>query len=143
MMFKTIGYKTPEYSEMVALRNEVLRKPLGLIFSEDELEREAPDIFCICEEDNRIIGCCILTSLRPGLFRLRQMAIYPSHQRKHVGRDLLQFAEETAKKEGFKKITMHARMSAKDFYAKHGYEPIGGIFTEVGIPHVRMEKELQ
>ena len=38
---------------------------------------------------------------------------------------------------------MHARMTAVGFYAKLGYTRVGDGFTEVGIPHVKMEKRLQ
>jgi predicted GNAT family N-acyltransferase len=41
---------------------------------------------------------------------------------------------------GITHLLMHARLSAVGFYQKLGYEKVGGSFTEVGIPHVRMEK---
>jgi predicted GNAT family N-acyltransferase len=37
---------------------------------------------------------------------------------------------------------MHARKTAMGFYEKLGYEKIGDEFTEVTIPHYKMEKRL-
>ncbi len=42
--------------------------------------------------------------------------------------------------EGVRHFTLHARMNAKAFYAKCGYEEIGETFMEVGRPHVRMDR---
>jgi len=40
MALKQIDYGTKEYKQMLALRNEILRKPLGITFSPEELEKE-------------------------------------------------------------------------------------------------------
>ncbi len=41
---------------MVNLRNEILRKPLGLSFSAEDLEREKDDILMGAFEDDRLLG---------------------------------------------------------------------------------------
>ena len=38
MALKIIDHGSKEYKQMVNLRNEILRKPLGLTFTEEELE---------------------------------------------------------------------------------------------------------
>lgn len=40
MALKLIDHGTKEYQQMVKLRNEILRKPLGLTFTPEELEKE-------------------------------------------------------------------------------------------------------
>jgi predicted GNAT family N-acyltransferase len=37
---------------------------------------------------------------------------------------------------------LNARVSARRFFEKFGYSPTSGVFTEVSIPHVKMEKNL-
>ncbi len=49
---------------MINLRNEILRKPLGLSFTEDELEREKDDILMGAFEDERFAG--LLSALPDG-----------------------------------------------------------------------------
>ncbi len=46
---------------MVQLRNEILRKPLGLGFDKEELEKEKEDILIGAFEDDRMLGCCMMT----------------------------------------------------------------------------------
>ena len=44
MALKIIDYNSTAYKDMVALRMEILRKPLGLTFSAADLEKEKDDI---------------------------------------------------------------------------------------------------
>ena len=127
---------------MVNLRNEILRKPLGLSFNDEELEREKDDILMGAFEDDRLLGCCLLTPVDSGTVRLRQMAVPNSMQGKGIGRALMVFAENIARDLGYKKLCMHARKTATGFYKKLGYNISGEEFLEVTIPHYTMEKSL-
>ena len=100
---------------MVHLRNEILRKPLGLSFSAEDLEREKDDILMGAFEDDRLLGCCLLTRMDDGTVRLRQMAVPNSMQGKGVGRALMIFAENIARDLGYRKLCMHARKTATGF----------------------------
>lgn len=127
---------------MVNLRNEILRKPLGLCFNDEELEREKDDILMGAFEDDRLLGCCLLTPMDAGTVRLRQMAVPNNMQGKGIGRALMIFAENVARDLGYKKLCMHARKTATGFYNKLGYSVTGEEFLEVTIPHYTMEKAL-
>jgi GNAT superfamily N-acetyltransferase len=142
MALKLIDYGSPEYQQMVQLRNDILRKPLGLVFEKEELEKEAEDILIGAFEEDKLLGCCMLIETEPGTVRLRQMAVPKNLQGKGVGRALMQFAENIARDRGYRKITMHARKTATGFYEKLGYNISGGEFIEVTLPHVVMEKRL-
>ena len=53
------------------------------------------------------------------------------------------FLEEKARKKGIQLITLEAQEYVKQFYSDRGYSEHGGIFLDVGIPHVKMVKELR
>jgi len=142
MALKIIDHGTAEYAQMIKLRDEVLRKPLGLSFSNDELEKEKQNLHIAAYEDDQMLGCCMLVEEEPQTVRLRQMAVINDLQGKGVGRALMQFAENLARDRGYKKITMHARKNASGFYEKMGYKKIGKEFQEITISHFVMEKEL-
>ncbi len=137
-----IDHGTKEYQQMVNLRNEILRKPLGLGFTADELEREKDDILMGAFEDDKLLGCCLLTRMDTRTIRLRQMAVPNNMQGKGIGRALMIFAENIARDLGYKKLCMHARTTAVGFYQKLGYGISGDEFVEVTIPHYIMEKAL-
>jgi predicted GNAT family N-acyltransferase len=127
---------------MVELRYHVLRKPLGLSFTKEDLEAEANFIHIGCFDEDKIEGCCMLVPEGEKTVRLRQMAVTDGLQGKGIGRVLMNFAENVAKDMGNKKLNMHARKTALGFYEKLGYKICSDEFEEVNIPHYVMEKEL-
>ena len=142
MALKIIDYGSPEYQQMVRLRDAVLRKPLGLTFTQDDLESEKDNILIAAFEEERMLGCCMLVEERPDIVRLRQMAVLNAFQGKGVGRALINFAENIARDRGYKIVKMHARNNSIGFYEKVGYKKKGDEFIEVTIPHYVMEKML-
>lgn len=142
MALKIIDHGSPEYKQMVDLRFQILRKPLGLTFQEEELEREKNDILIGCFDEDKLEGCCMLKQEGEDTVRLRQMAVISGLQGKGLGKALMIFAENIARDRGYKRLTMHARKSAQGFYEKLGYEVCSDEFTEVTIPHYVMEKML-
>lgn len=142
MALKIIDHGTADYRQMVELRLQLLRKPLGLSFTAEELEKEKSDILLGCFEEDKLEACCILTQVDPSTVRLRQMAVSSALQRKGIGRVLMNFAENIARDRKYSRLTMHARKSAVGFYEKSGYRICSEEFTEVTIPHYVMEKEL-
>ena len=144
MILKIIEYRGNEYQEMLDLRNEILRKPLGLVFTEAQLAVDADDILigCFNNVNPGLMGCCILTGVDKETIKLRQMAVWTHFQGQGIGRELIAFAENVAKGRGYKKIILHARKSVEGFYQKLGYAIVGDEFLEVSIPHYEMEKYL-
>lgn len=142
MALKIIDHGTVAYEQMIRLRDDILRRPLGLTFDEQELEAEKSNLHIAAYEDEQMLGCCMLVEEDPKTVRLRQMAVMNDLQGKGIGRALMQFAENLARDRGYKKITMHARKNALGFYEKMGYRKIGKEFQEITIPHFVMEKEL-
>ncbi len=142
MALMQIDHGSPEYHKMVKLRDEILRKPLGLAFSREELEKERKDILVGAFDDDRILACCLLTETEADTVRLRQMAVRKNQQGKGIGHSMMVFAETLARDKGYKKLMMHARDTAIGFYEKQGYKTLGEQFIEVSLPHHLMEKLL-
>jgi predicted GNAT family N-acyltransferase len=142
MALKIVDYGSPEYQQMVKLRYEVLRKPLGLSFSQNELEKEKDNLFIGAFEDDQLLGCCMIVKEDPHKAKLRQMAVLNKLQGKGIGRALIQFAENLARDHGFSTISMHARKMTVPFFEKMGYKVSSDEFMEITIPHYKMEKAL-
>lgn len=142
MALKLIDHGSNEYKKMVDLRYTLLRKPLGLSFTDDELAGEINNIHIGCFDDGKLEGCCMLVPKDKINIQLRQMAVASGLQGKGIGRVLMYFAENVARDRGYRKITMNARKTAMGFYEKLGYRKTGDEFLEVTIPHYLMEKSL-
>lgn len=142
MALKQIDHGSAEYQKMVQLRNEILRKPLGLSLTNEELENEKNDILIAAYEDEKMLGCCILSPVDNSTVRLRQMAVQGNLQGKGIGASIMSFVENLARDKGYKKVYMHARNTAIGFYEKFGYKINGQEFQEINIPHHIMEKRI-
>ncbi|MGK2860846.1 MAG: GNAT family N-acetyltransferase [Chitinophagaceae bacterium] len=142
MALKLIDHGSPEYKQMVKLRDTILRKPLGLYFTPEDLEKEKDNLLIGAFEDDQMLGCCMLVEEEPAIVRLRQMAVLNDLQGKGIGRALMNFAENLARDRGYKTIRMNARKNVVGFYEKVGYKVKGDEFIEVTIPHNLMEKIL-
>jgi predicted GNAT family N-acyltransferase len=142
MALKIIDHGSKEYHQMVKLRDDILRKPLGLGFDTAELESEKNNMLIGAFEDDDMLGCCMMVEEKPDTIRLRQMAVLNDLQGKGIGRALMNFAENLARDSGYKILSMHARKNSVGFYEKMGYTVASEEFTEVTIPHYVMEKKL-
>ena len=142
MPIKIIDYGSKEYQKMVDLRLEILRKPLGLTFTQTDLAPEKHDILIGAFDDEDLMACCMLTKTSPDTCKLRQMAVHHKKQKTGIGAAMMTYAEHVARDAGFKKIVMNARKTAAGFYEKLGYEISGNEFIEVTLPHFYMQKNI-
>ncbi|MCW3123776.1 MAG: family N-acetyltransferase [Flavipsychrobacter sp.] len=142
IIVSAIDHKAPQYQQVWNVREEILRKPLGRSLKDDDLSRDLIDTIFIAEHKGKVIGCVLLHRIDAGQAQLRAMAVYNEWQGKGVGRLLVQAAEQYAIANHYHRIILHARKVAVGFYSGMGYNTYGDEFTEVGIPHFMMEKNI-
>jgi predicted GNAT family N-acyltransferase len=130
------------YAQALALREAVLRQPLGLSLGEEELEDDELRTHFCAVEDGEVQGCVSLKPLPDGSLQLKQMAVRQERRLEGIGAALVARAEAWARDRGMATMMMHARIGAEGFYARLGYEAEGPIFEENTIPHVKMTKRL-
>ena len=142
LLFKVISHNSPEYEVEVALRDLILRRPLGLSFSADQLHAEADSCHLGCYIDDEMIGCLVLKPIDDGNVQMRQVAVVERMQGRGIGKQMVKYSEALAKKKGFREMVLHARETAVPFYESLGYTKVGNRFIEVTLPHWTMEKVL-
>lgn len=142
LVFKKITPGDAAYKDVFELREEILRKPIGLSLHNEDLSNEVNDHILTATAAEGVVGCLILTPRGNNTVQLRQMAVAANQQGNNVGRQLVNYAEQFAKDNGYSHIILHARIAAQGFYDKLGYTTRGDVFTEVGIPHIEMQKQL-
>ena len=75
---REIKHGSTAYQQTVELRYQVLRKPLGLKFSPEELAGESDSLHLACFVGEELAGCLVLNPLDKDTLRLRQMAVKQS-----------------------------------------------------------------
>jgi GNAT superfamily N-acetyltransferase len=142
MEYRIIDTRHVLYSEVLALRQRVLRAPLGLDIMNDDLSDEPHQIIGIALSEYNVVACLMAKSLPHCTWKLRQMAVALPYQQQGIGAALMVFMEHEACKQGIGVIELHARETAVGFYEKLGYAVSGEQFKEVGIPHWFMLKNM-
>jgi GNAT superfamily N-acetyltransferase len=140
--FKEIPVATPDYEDALLLRKAVLRTPLGLSFSPDDLADEASCAHLGGFDEGRLVAILLLKPLNAHTVKMRQVAVQPGLQGRGIGAQLVAFAEAFARGRGYKTMIAHARGTAVEFYRRLGYEASGEPFIETTIPHILVAKGL-
>jgi predicted GNAT family N-acyltransferase len=144
LSIQRVLHGSADYELSVQLRREVLRWPLGLEFSQQELEAESHEIIlCGFLQDDLVATLNLVVVRSPNGLKMRQVAVRPDLQGKGVGRTLVEFAESVGIAAEASFIQLHARDTAVAFYLACGYSIEGEEFEEVGIPHRLMVKNLK
>ena len=138
-----VEFATPEYDETVSLRYKILRLPLNLDFTAEDLAKEYTDIHLAAYDEAWILrGCLVLTPKTKTVIKMRQVAVDADIQRKSVGRTMVEKSEQMARSLGYKMMELNARDVAVPFYKKLDYQVEGEMFEEVSIAHYKMVKVL-
>jgi len=140
--FVAVPYGSDFYAAALRLREAILRRPLGLVVSEEERADDALRHHFCAVADGEVVGTVSLRPLGSHTLQLKQMAVSEARRGEDVGARLLAYAEAWARGHGFGLVVLNARLGAEGFYAKRGYVASGEPFEENTIPHIRMTKRL-
>lgn len=142
LVFHFITYGSPEYEACLELRRRVLLEPVGVVLRSEDIESEAGDLHLAGWLGSELVACLILTPLDQTLVRMRQVAVSSAHQGCGLGRELVSCSEREARARGYTVLVAHAREGVVGFYEKLGYQVVGERFTEVNLPHWKVQKSL-
>jgi len=138
-----------EFKRYYRLRWEILRAPWNQPEDSevDNLEQQCVHVMAIdtaSEDKSNVIGVARLQFNSDTEAQIRYMAVAPEHERKGIGRTMIQALEKVAQNACCKTIVLDAREPALGFYQKQGYEVTEKsylLFDE--IQHYRMKKVLR
>lgn len=92
--------------------------------------------------DNNLIATIFLTQDYEKIARIKSVAILEEYQKRGLGRYLMEYVEDIARKRGYIKVNLMGRVSVEAFYKKLGYKTTSEPFDYHTIPHINMEKNL-
>lgn len=137
-----IDTKSSYYKQVVMLRHDVLRTPIGLSIAEEDIIDDKNQYIVIALVEEEVVGCLLIKIIDKELVKFRQMAIAEKYQHKRIGQNVISYAENFCLMNEYQKIELHARKSAIEFYTKQEFVVVGNEFEEVGLPHFKMVKRL-
>ena len=126
-----------------ALRFEVFVDEQGVPADEELDSDDDAAVQAVAVRGGIVVGTGRLVLVSALEARVGRMAVKATVRGQGVGGALLRFLEAEARSRGIARIVLHAQAHAQSFYDKHGYAAEGGPFTEAGIEHVSMAKNLR
>ena len=136
-------YSPEDFLRYYQARYEVLRKPWNQPKGSEIDDLENISLHAMAVNGDDIVGVGRLTYFQNGEGQIRYMGVVDSHLKQGIGRSLLEYLENEAKKMGLEKIFLNSRDEALFFYSKCGYKAMGKPYEGfAGIIHTRMVKNL-
>src|SRR5579885_2772830 len=105
-------FASPEQLASIELRRRILRWPLGLDFTPEQLAAEVHEFHLVALQDGQVVACLVLTPQEAKTIKMRQVAVDSELQGKGIGGKLVEFSERFARENGFKRMVLNARENA-------------------------------
>lgn len=130
-----------ELRAAMALREAVFMGEQGVPRELERDGRDAQAAHLVALDDGTVVGTARL--LADGdVVRLGRLAVAPTARRRGIARRLLEHAEGWARERGSRAVVLSAQTGARALYDAAGYRASGPTYTEAGIEHIRMERDL-
>jgi predicted GNAT family N-acyltransferase len=134
--------QTPQQrDDAFAVRIAVFVDEQGVPRSEELDDLDAVAVHCVGYLDGAPVAAGRLL-LADGYAKIGRMAVLARHRGGGLGARVLDALEGEGVARGVRRFKLSAQLHARGFYERCGYTAVGGVYDEVGIPHIAMEKTL-
>lgn len=109
----------------------------------DEHDQPGADaLHFVAYQNGQPVAAGRLRTYEPGTGKVERVAVVAQERSNGLGRLMMEAIEQAGRTKGYQSLYLHAQLHARAFYEKLGYEPVGDVFEEAGIPHIAMKKRL-
>jgi N-acetylglutamate synthase-like GNAT family acetyltransferase len=134
----------PLMREVLDLCYEALHRPFDVSRNDDWGNEDPWSWHLVALDAGNVIGYARL--IREGEWgHIRQVAVYEEYRRRGIGGDLVCGLVDLARREGFDRLYLNARLNAVGLYERAGFRVVSPKpfpMPRTYLPHVRMEMEL-
>lgn len=121
-----------------ALRVEVFVEEQGVSMEEELDAQDGVATPVVLIEQNQVIACGRMLR-EEDTCHLGRIAVKKSYRNQGYGKALCSYMIFLAKQKGFRRVMLHAQLSAVGFYEKLGFQSYGDVFLDAGIKHIAMQ----
>ena len=130
-----------EMTALLALRHDVFCVEQGVPEREELDGRDDDAIHLVAVSDGELLGTCRVLMVGTTA-QFSRLAVRRSARRRGIATALLAAADLETRIRGGRRLVLHAQTYARKLYEAAGYRARGRAFTEAGIEHIAMEKQL-
>ncbi len=131
-----IGSWEQQRQAAAALRQQVFVVEQGVPAELELDEMDAQSLHAVAYQD----GVPVATGRLLPDGHVGRMAVRQEARGAGTGSLVLCALMDEARRRGDRDVVLHAQLSARDFYARHGFEPEGEVFMDAGIEHIAMRR---
>jgi predicted GNAT family N-acyltransferase len=135
-----------DWPEVAALRTRVFVEEQGVPPEIERDDRDATAVHALSrDEDGRVVATGrLLVGTDPVTTpaTIGRMAADASVRGRGHGAAVLAELHRQAALLGVREIELHAQLTARRFYERAGYTPVGEVYEEAGIAHITMRRRL-
>ena len=130
--------KDTTLTDAFSVRERVFHDEQGIPTSDDFDGQDYTAEQFVAYDDGLAIGTGRYRVLSDNIGKVERVAVLEDYRGQHVGQAIMGKIAEQAKEQGLSQLALDAQMTAASFYENLGYQPVGDVFEEVGIPHIKM-----
>lgn len=130
-----------EHEQALAIRRRVFVEEQGVPaeLEADDLDARAYHVGLFI--DLEMVGTARMTD-HHGAARIGRVAVLAEHRGQGYGEQLTRFMVEAATLQGYAEAVLSSQRDAVRLYEKVGFERVGEVYVEAGIPHLWMRLAL-
>jgi len=142
---ESIAYNSPEFQQAARLRYDLFFAEHNLPWSVTQDSNQGKYLHAAILHENTVLAYGQLVPKKKGIYQICQMVVKPEYQDRNLGKQILSFLIEQAKKDRAFSLTLNARLTAVGFYQKLGFQTYGNSFPSntTGVMHIAMSKNLR
>ncbi|MEP1595194.1 MAG: GNAT family N-acetyltransferase [Halieaceae bacterium] len=131
--------KWRQYEEALStLRDAVFVEEQGVPHAVTFDGSDATALHVLAELDGRPVGCGRINSEG----KIGRMAVLPAYRNQGLGRRILDSLLTVAQEQSMNRVYLHAQVHATAFYTGAGFAPEGEEFSEGGLAHIKMTRDI-
>ena len=141
LKIKQVDYHK-EIATIKAIRTQVFQQeqkvPSSLEF--DGLDETAIHLLAYIKQNP--VGTARIRAIDSKIAKIERLAVSKEFRNRGIGKHLMQAALDIAKINNYETVIVHAQEYIKSLYLQLGFQQQGATFTEAGIIHVKMSKQI-
>ena len=141
MNIRTVRYQDA-IAEIQDIRVKVFQKEQGVTaeLEFDGLDDRATQLLAYVGV--KAVGTARIREIDPDTAKIERLAVLPEERGQGIAKQLMLTALEIIAGQNKTVAIVHAQTYIAQLYQKLGFEVVGEEFSEAGIPHVKMSKQL-
>ncbi len=131
-----------ELQDAFEVRRQVFVEEQGI---PEDLEYDDDDhkaMHIVVKDGERVIGTARVQFLATSQAKIERMAVLKPFRCRGIGKRIISFLNEELRNRQVKQVVLHAQYAVVAFYESCGFKESGSPFCEVGIKHIKMQRQL-